>query len=85
MKLSEAFITMRMAEEAKKTLSEFCIKKIPKTGTNVWYSFSDYRISGDNLIIDYNYGYGDMEFSDSVVVNMIEYIRDDKINDLINE
>ena len=86
--LVESFIALKNVDEARKVIQQFCCDMIAekfKDRTSSWYSLWDYSISGDTLIIKYGYGtYGnDMVFRDSIIVDMRQLIRDEKIKRII--
>lgn len=49
-----------------------------------WHKYDGFNIISENEIrVDYNYGYGDMEYSDSFKVNITEDNRDSTINEIL--
>jgi hypothetical protein len=82
--LGEAFTAIKNVESAREVIQKFCYDRVSeefKDKPSLWYAFWDYNISGDTLIIEYDYGtYGtDIEFRDSIKVDMRQFLRDEKI------
>lgn len=50
-----------------------------------WNSYKGFVIISDKEIkVEYSYGYGDMEYDDSFSVDLTSEIRDNKIDEIIN-
>jgi hypothetical protein len=77
--------------EHTKFVAEYALlkyrEKFSPTSTNTnggWRSYSGYVIISEKQIrIDYKYGGGDMEYSDSFIVDITPDIRDQKIEEII--
>lgn len=89
MNIGEAFKIVKNAEKSRKRIFEFCREQISKSLNNSnglgWFSFRDYDINGNNLVIHYDYGFGDFEHTDSIHVDMTPYLRDENLNDILDE
>ncbi len=55
---------------------------ISEVGT--WSYYRGYKIISEKLIqINYEYGYGNMEFSDSFTVDLTAFYRDEKLKNIL--
>lgn len=64
---------------------KFPSKRITGNYNQGWHSYKGFVIISDSKIeVKYSYGYGDVEYDDSFTIDLISEIRDNKIDEIIN-
>lgn len=91
MDIRESIILIMSVSKHQKLINEFARskydEKFPSSKRDYiqgWNSYDGFIIISESKIkINYNYGAGDMEFSDSFIVDLTPEIRDNKINEIL--
>lgn len=53
-------------------------------GEGEWSYYKGYKIISENtLMINYNHGYGDMEYHASFIVDLISFYRDENLKNIL--
>lgn len=82
MKIHEAFEIVKNAESANKIIIDFCKNQIP-TPTIGWTRFNNFTIKDTKIHIQYIFGVVEMDYDDTIIVDMTDILRDGKINEIL--